>query len=472
MEWETVVGLETHVELNTKTKIFCGCTTAFGGAPNTHCCPVCTGMPGALPTLNRAVVEYAIRTSVALGGQIPPVIRFDRKNYFYPDLPKAYQISQLYLPICVGGSVAIQTEGGERDIGIHEMHMEEDAGKLTHEEGRTRIDYNRCGVPLLEIVTEPDFRTGEEVVAYLEQLKSMLTYLGVSDCKMQEGSLRCDVNLSVRPKGSNALGTRTELKNLSSFRAIAKAVEVEAQRQIKVLEAGGMVVQETRRWDEDANCSYAMRSKESVQDYRYFPDPDLPALCIGADTVAEAERSLPELAPAKRQRYRTAYGLTAYDAEMLTVTPIFAHYFERLVALEVPPKEAANWMLGEVLREKKEQPNREEIPLAPEHLAALIACVIRGDINRNTAAEVFSAVFWQNGDPLVYIQEHGLQQISDTDAIAAVVAQVLAEQAQSVADWKAGKQKAFGFLMGQAMRKLRGQGNPQLVRRQLEEQLK
>lgn len=472
MEWETVVGLETHVELNTETKIFCGCTTAFGGAPNTHCCPVCTGMPGALPVLNRKVVEYAIRTGVALGGTISPITRFDRKNYFYPDLPKAYQISQLYLPICVGGCVTIEMEEGEKQIGIHEMHMEEDAGKLIHEAGRTQIDYNRCGVPLLEIVTEPDFRTGAEVIAYLEQLKSMLTYLGVSDCKMQEGSLRCDVNLSVRPKGSKVLGTRTELKNLSSFRAIAKAVEEEAKRQIQVLEAGGTVLQETRRWDEEQNCSYAMRSKETAKDYRYFPDPDLPALQISREEVEQAQKELPELAPAKRQRYQKAYGLSKYDAEMLTTSRSFASYFERLVELEVQPKAAANWMLGEVLRDMKEQHLPvEEIPLSPEHLAALIACVTEGKINRNTASEVFSAVFHSDGDPIAYIQAHGLEQISDESAIAQVVAQVVEQNPQSVSDWKSGKQKAFGFLVGQTMRKLGGKGNPQLVRKRLEEQL-
>lgn len=472
MEWETVVGLETHVELNTKTKIFCGCTTAFGGEPNTHCCPVCTGMPGTLPVLNRKVVEYAIRTGVALGGSISPITRFDRKNYFYPDLPKAYQISQLYLPICVGGGVTIETDAGEKTIGIHEMHMEEDAGKLIHQDGRTLIDYNRCGVPLLEIVTEPDFRRADEVIAYLEQLKSMLEYLGVSDCKMQEGSLRCDVNLSVRPVGSETLGTRTEMKNLSSFRAIARAVEVEARRQIALLEQGGTVEQETRRWDEEQNCSYAMRSKETAKDYRYFPDPDLPALHIRREEVEQARAQLPELAPAKRRRYQEEYGLSAYDAEMLTMSRRFAAYFEQVVAFDAPPKAAANWMLGEVLRDRKEaaQPT-EDIPLSPKHLAALIECVAEGKINRNTASEVFSAVFHSDEDPIAYIRTHGLEQISDEDAIARVVAQVLEENPQSVSDWRSGKQKAFGFLVGQTMRKLGGKGNPQLVRQLLENQL-
>lgn len=473
MEWETVVGLETHVELNTESKIFCGCTTAFGGEPNTHCCPVCTGMPGALPVLNRKVVEYAIRTGVALGCEISPITRFDRKNYFYPDLPKAYQISQLYLPICVNGCVTIETEDGEKRIGIHEMHMEEDAGKLIHQNGRTLIDYNRCGVPLLEIVTEPDFRTGGEVISYLEQLKSMLEYLGVSDCKMQEGSLRCDVNLSVRPKGCQSLGTRTEMKNLSSFRAIARAVEEETKRQIQVLEEGGMILQETRRWDEERNCSYAMRSKETAKDYRYFPEPDLPGPKISREEVEKAKRDLPELAHAKRRRYQKEYGLSRYDAEMLTMSRSFAAYFERLVQLKVQPKAAANWMLGEVLRDMKEYHlTPEEIPFSPEHLASLIDWVSEGKINRNTASEVFAAVFHADGDPVAYIRTHGLEQITDQDAIAQVVANVVEEYPQSVTDWKSGKQKAFGFLVGQAMRKLGGKGNPQLVRQLLEEQLR
>lgn len=473
MEWETVVGLETHVELSTETKIFCGCTTAFGGEPNTQCCPVCTGMPGALPVLNRKVVEYAIRTGVALGCKITPVTRFDRKHYFYPDLPKAYQISQLYLPICVGGGMTIETKAGEKTIGIHELHMEEDAGKLIHLEGRAQIDYNRCGVPLLEIVTEPDFRRAEEVISYLEQLKSMLEYLEVSDGKMQEGSLRCDVNVSVRPAGSEVLGTRTELKNLSSFRGIARAVEQEAQRQIEVLERGGTVLQETRRWDEERNCSYAMRSKETAKDYRYFPDPDLPALRITDAEVAQAKAALPELAPAKRRRYREEYGLSSYDAEMLTMSRRFAAYFEEVAALGAGPKTAANWMLGEVLRALKEaRLTPDEIPLSPEHLAVLIGCVAEGRINRNTAAEVFSAIFLSDGDPLTYIRCHGLEQISDQRVIAQAVAQVLQENPRSVADWHDGKQKVFGFLVGQAMRALGGKAEPRMVRQQLEEQLK
>ena len=331
MNWETVIGLETHVELATKSKIFCACTTAFGGAPNTHCCPVCTGMPGALPVLNGKVVEYAVRAALALGCTVTRYSRFDRKNYFYPDLPKAYQISQLYLPIGRDGAV----EAGGRTVGIHELHMEEDAGKLIHDPWteQTKIDYNRCGVPLIEIVTEPDFRTAEEVVSYLEWLRETLQYLGVSDCKMQEGSLRCDVNLSVRPAGSDTLGTRTELKNLSSFKAIRRAIYYEARRQIERLEAGGRVVQETRRWDENKDASYPMRSKEDAQDYRYFPEPDLPPLELSEAYIQALRASQPELATAKRARYQAAWGLGPYDAEMLTSQKALARFFEETVAL-------------------------------------------------------------------------------------------------------------------------------------------
>ena len=335
MNWETVIGLETHVELATKSKIFCACTTAFGGAPNTHCCPVCTGMPGALPVLNGKVVEYAVRAALALGCTVTRYSRFDRKNYFYPDLPKAYQISQLYLPIGRDGAV----EAGGRTVGIHELHMEEDAGKLIHDPWteQTKIDYNRCGVPLIEIVTQPDFRTAEEVVAYLEWLRETLQYLGVSDCKMQEGSLRCDVNLSVRPAGSDTLGTRTELKNLSSFKAIRRAIGYEARRQIERLEAGGRVVQETRRWDENKDASYPMRSKEDAQDYRYFPEPDLSPLELSEAYIQALRASQPELATAKRARYQAAWGLGPYDAEMLTSQKALARFFEETVALGSEP---------------------------------------------------------------------------------------------------------------------------------------
>ena len=346
MTWETIIGLETHVELATQTKIFCSCTTAFGGAPNTHCCPVCTGMPGTLPVLNEKVLEFAVKAGLALNCQISRKSRFDRKNYFYPDLPKAYQISQLYLPICHDGAVDI---GGGKTIRIHELHMEEDAGKLVHDPwtDQTCCDYNRCGVPLIEIVTEPDFRSAEEVIAYLEKLKETLQYLGVSDCKMQEGSLRCDVNLSVRPAGSEEFGTRTEMKNLSSFKAIARAIVYEAKRQIELLEEGKRVVQETRRWDENKDATYAMRSKENAQDYRYFPEPDLPPLELSEEYIDALRAAQPELAQAKRERYQREWGLPVYDTEMITSQKALADFFEETVALGAPAKQAANWIMGE-----------------------------------------------------------------------------------------------------------------------------
>ena len=470
MNWETVIGLETHVELATKSKIFCACTTAFGGAPNTHCCPVCTGMPGALPVLNGKVVEYAVRAALALGCTVTRYSRFDRKNYFYPDLPKAYQISQLYLPIGRDGAV----EAGGRTVGIHELHMEEDAGKLIHDPWteQTKIDYNRCGVPLIEIVTQPDFRTAEEVVAYLEWLRETLQYLGVSDCKMQEGSLRCDVNLSVRPAGSDTLGTRTELKNLSSFKAIRRAIDYETRRQIERLEAGGRVVQETRRWDENKDASYPMRSKEDAQDYRYFPEPDLPPLELGEAYIQALRASQPELAAAKRARYQAAWGLSSYDAEMLTSQKALARFFEETVTLGAEPKQAANWLMGPVLAQLSAHGlEAGDMALTPPTLARLIQLVKEGQLNRNTAVRVCEAVFETDGDVDAYVAAHGLAQVSDAGLVAQVVEQVLSANEKSVADYRSGKEKAFGFLVGQVMRQLKGQAAPAVVRRVLLEQL-
>ena len=471
MTWETVIGLETHVELATKTKIFCSCTTEFGGAPNTHCCPVCMGMPGTLPVLNQKVVELAATAGLALGCAITPVSRFDRKNYFYPDLPKAYQISQLYLPIARDGAVDI---GGGKTIRIHELHMEEDAGKLVHDPwlDQTLADYNRCGVPLIEIVTEPDFRSAEEVIAYLEKLKETLQYLGVSDCKMQEGSLRCDVNLSVRPAGSTELGTRTEMKNLNSFKAISRAIVYEAKRQIELLEEGKRVVQETRRWDENKDATYAMRSKENAQDYRYFPDPDLPPVELSQEYLEGLRASLPELAEAKRALYQGDWGLPAYDAQMITSQKALADFFEALVALGTDPKQGANWIMGEVLGQLSAHGlEAKDMALTPPTLARLITLVKEGKVNRNTAVKVFEAVFETDGDVDAYIKEHGLEQVSDTGLVEQVVDQVLSANEKSVADFKAGKEKAFGFLVGQVMRQLKGQASPAVVNQVLRDRL-
>ena len=475
MTWETVIGLETHVELSTKTKIFCSCTTEFGGAPNTHCCPVCMGMPGTLPVVNEKVLEYAVKVGLALDGEITRSCRFDRKNYFYPDLPKAYQISQLYLPIVRNGKLTIHTEaGGEKTIRIHELHMEEDAGKLVHDPwiDQTRCDYNRCGVPLIEIVTEPDFRSGAEVIAYLEKLRSTLQYLGVSDCKMQEGSLRCDVNLSVRPAGSTELGTRTEMKNLNSFKAIARSIEYEARRQIELLEEGKRVIQETRRWDENKDATVGMRSKENAQDYRYFPEPDIPPLEIGEDYLERLREAQPEMAEAKMARYQSDWGLPAYDAQMLTGQKALADFFEETVALGAPAKQAANWIMGEVMRRlSADGLEAKDMTFTPKTLARLIELVQTGALNRNTAVKVFDAVFADDADVDAYVKAHGLEQVSDAGLVAGVVDKVLAANPKSIQDFKAGKEKAFGFLVGQVMRELKGQASPQVVNQTIREKL-
>ena len=470
MNWEIVMGLETHVELSTESKIFCGCSTAFGGAPNRQCCPVCMGLPGALPVLNEKVVEYGVKVGLALGCSITPVSRFDRKNYFYPDLPKGYQISQLYAPLCTCGRVEV----AGTTIGIHEIHMEEDAGKLYHAPatGETLCDFNRCGVPLLEIVTEPDFRTAEQVVAYLELLRERLQYLGVSDGKMEEGSLRCDVNLSVRPVGRDTLGTRTEMKNLGSFKAIARAIQYESQRQIALLERGERVVQETRRFDEERGETFSMRSKEEARDYRYFPEPDLPPVVLSQEYIQDIRDHLPELGEAKRRRYAQEYQLPDYDCQMVTSHPALAQFFEELVELGTPPKQGANWIMGEVLGALSARSlSPEGLTITPKTLARLIQLGGEGKLNRNTAVKVFEAVFDTDGDVDEYVAAHGLEQVQDVELVENTVAQVLEENPQSVADWRGGKEKAFGFLVGQTMRKLQGKADPQTVRRVLLERL-
>lgn len=474
MKWETVIGLETHVELATRSKIFCSCSTAFGAEPNTQCCPVCMGLPGTLPVLNEKVVELAVRAGLALNCEITRYNRFDRKNYFYPDLPKGYQTSQLYLPVARDGALTITLEDGrKKTVGICEMHMEEDAGKLLHNmpDGRTGVDYNRCGVPLIEIVTRPDFRDGDEVVAYLEELRCVLQYLGVSDCKLQEGSLRCDVNLSVRRLGSEQLGTRTEMKNLGSFRAVRRAVEYESRRQIQVLEAGGQVVQETRRWDEDRNESVSMRSKEDARDYRYFPEPDLPPLLLDEEYLNILRTRQPELPGEKRERYVREYGLSAYDAGMLVGHRALAEFFEQIVALGTAPKEAANWILGPVLRQLSQRNmDAGDMPLRPGSLARIIAMVEEGRINRNTAVQVFDAVF-DGGDPEEYVSANGLEQVSDVELVNGAVARVLRENPGPAADFRAGKEKCFGFLVGQTMRLLGGKADPKQINTLLRERL-
>ena len=473
-QYETVIGLEVHVELATKTKIFCSCSTEFGGAPNTHTCPVCTGMPGSLPVLNRQVVEYALAVGLAVNCEINQYCRFDRKNYFYPDNPQNYQISQLYLPICHDGFVEIETAAGKKKVGIHEIHMEEDAGKLIHDEWEdcSLVDYNRSGVPLIEIVSEPDMRSADEVIAYLEKLRLIIQYLGASDCKLQEGSMRADVNLSVREAGALEFGTRTEMKNLNSFKAIARAIEGERKRQIELLEDGKKVVQETRRWDDNKESSRAMRSKEDAKDYRYFPDPDLPPVTISDAWIQEIKDRQPELKTEKMARYQEEYGLSAYDAGIITEAKHMADIFEATVSLCGKPKEAANWLMVEAMRLLKEEAQEPEaIRFSPENLAKLIVLVDNGTINRTVAKEVFEKIFAEDIDPEAYVEENGLKVVNDEGALRAVIREVIAANPQSVTDYHNGKERARGFLVGQTMRAMKGKADPAMVNRVLEELL-
>ena len=471
-QYETVIGLEVHVELATKTKIFCGCSTAFGGAPNTHTCPVCTGMPGSLPVLNKQVVEYAMAVGLALNCDINQYCKFDRKNYFYPDNPQNYQISQLYLPIGINGHVEIETAGGKKNVGIHEIHMEEDAGKLVHDDWAdcSLVDYNRSGVPLIEIVSEPDMRSADEVIAYLEKLRMTIQYLGASDCKLNEGSMRADVNLSVREVGASEFGTRTEMKNLNSFKAIARAIEGERARQIELLEDGKKVVQETRRWDDNKEYSYAMRSKEDAQDYRYFPDPDLTPIVISDEWIQKIKDSEPEFQEQKAARYEKEFDIPAYDISILTASKKMADLFEQTVSLGANPKKASNWLMGETMRllkEKEMEP--EDITFAPENLAKLIALADKGTINSTVAKEVFEVVFTENTDPEQYVKEHGLGTVSDEGALRETIEKIVEENPQSVADYQAGKKKAIGFLVGQTMKAMQGKANPGMVNQILTE---
>ena len=473
-QYETVIGLEVHIELATKTKIFCGCSTAFGGAPNTHTCPVCTGMPGSLPVLNKQVVEYAIAVGLATNCEITRYCKFDRKNYFYPDNPQNYQISQLYLPICHDGYVEIDTPAGAKKVGIHEIHMEEDAGKLIHDEWEdcSLVDYNRSGVPLIEIVSEPDMRSAEEVIAYLEKLRLIVQYLGASDCKLQEGSMRADVNLSVREVGSEKFGTRTEMKNLNSFKAIARAIEGERARQIELLEEGKSVIQETRRWDDNKEYSYAMRSKEDAQDYRYFPDPDLVPVFISEEWLAKIKAAQPELRTEKRKRYKEEYDIPDYDIDIITGSKHMADLFEACVAICKQPKKVSNWLMVETMRLLKEQDMEpEEIRFSPEHLAELIMMVDKKEINSTVAKEVFAQMFDHDEDPAAYVEAHGLKSRSDAGELKKILENIIAANPQSVEDYHNGKQKAIGFLVGQAMKATAGKADPGMVNQLLKELL-
>lgn len=474
-QYETVIGLEVHVELATRTKIFCGCSTAFGGAPNTHTCPVCTGMPGSLPVLNKQVVEYAVAVGLAANCEITRNCKFDRKNYFYPDNPQNYQISQLYLPICRDGWVEIETQAGKKKVRIHEIHMEEDAGKLIHDEWEdcSLVDYNRSGVPLIEIVSEPDMQSAEEVIAYLEKLRLLIQYLGASDCKLQEGSMRADVNLSVREAGSGRLGVRTEMKNLNSFKAIARAIEGERQRQIELLEEGKPVIQETRRWDDNKEYSYAMRSKEDAQDYRYFPDPDLAPVHISEAWLQQIREKQPEFRDEKMARYKEEFNIPDYDIEILTSSKHLADLFEATSALCGQPKKVSNWLMVETLRllkEKEMEP--EEIRFSPENLAFLIGLTERKVINGSVAKEVFEVLFEKDIDPEKYVEEKGLKTERDEGALKKSIEEIVEANPQSVEDYKNGKEKAIGFLVGQTMKAMKGKADPAQINTILRQFLK
>lgn len=473
-QYETVIGLEVHVELATKTKIFCSCSTEFGGLPNAHTCPVCTGMPGSLPVLNKKVVEYAVAVGLATNCTINQYCKFDRKNYFYPDNPQNYQISQLYLPICQNGSIEIETTLGKKKIGIHEIHMEEDAGKLIHDEWEdcSLVDYNRSGVPLIEIVSEPDMRSAEEVIAYLEKLRIIIQYLGASDCKLNEGSMRADVNLSVREIGAKEFGTRTEMKNLNSFKAITHAIAGERERQIELLEAGQQVVQETRRWDDTKEYSYAMRSKEDAQDYRYFPDPDLVPVYISDAWLEEIRSRQPEFREERMARIRREYDIPEYDIGIITDSKHLADLFEQTVAICKQPKKVSNWIMGETLRLLKEKGmDAEDISFSPENLAKLIALVEQKVINSSVAKEVFEVLFAQDIDPEQYVADKGLNTVNDEGALRKTIEEIITANPQSVEDYHNGKEKAIGFLVGQTMKAMKGKADPAMVNRILKELL-
>jgi aspartyl-tRNA(Asn)/glutamyl-tRNA(Gln) amidotransferase subunit B len=464
--YETVIGLEVHVELATKSKIFCSCPTAFGKDANTQVCPVCLGFPGTLPVLNRRAVEYALKAALALNCRIPSFAKFDRKNYFYPDLPKAYQISQYDLPLALDGYLEIEVEGKVKRIGITRVHLEEDAGKLVHAgySDYSLADYNRTGIPLLEIVSEPDLRSPEEARVYLEKLRSIVQYAGVSDVKMEEGSLRCDANISLRPVGSSAFGTRTEIKNMNSFKAVQRGLEFEVQRQGAELDAGRRVVQETRRWDEDKGHTFSMRSKEEAHDYRYFPDPDLVPVIIDSVWVEEIRRSLPEMPDERRKRYVAELGIPEYDAAVITAAPAMADFFEETAATSRDAKAVANWLMGDITRHLKALGLEiRESKLTPSHLAELLKLQNDGTISVTMAKTVLEEIFTTGKRAGEIVSEKGLFQISDQEALGAIVDQVVAENPKSVDDYKGGKDKALGFLVGQVMRQTRGKANPELV---------
>ncbi len=470
MKYEIVVGLEVHAELSTKTKIYCGCKNSFGAMVNSNCCPICTGMPGTLPTLNESVVDYAVKMGYATHCTINNVCKMDRKNYFYPDLPKAYQISQFDIPLCEDGylDAIMDEEGHTKRIGITRIHIEEDAGKLIHSDdfAGSLVDFNRCGVPLIEIVSEPDMRSSAEAKAYLDAIKATLQYLDISDCKMQEGSIRCDVNVSVRPEGSTEFGTRVEMKNVNSFSGTVRAIEYESARQIKILEEGGEIHQETRRWDDVAGKNILLRSKEDAQDYRYFPEPDLRTIVVDEDRLEKLRAEIPELPNDKLLRLMKQYKLPYFDANLMTENPDKAEFFEAVAALgKCQPKNISNWLVGDVTRILNEKNlTLADTKLTKENLADMIALIEKGDISTTAGKTVLEEIIFSELTPDAVVEAKGLRQVNDSAALEQVVADVLAANEKVVADYRGGKTNALGFLVGQCMRASKGKGNPNTIR--------
>lgn len=472
MEFEVVIGLEVHAELSTKTKIYCGCTTEFGGERNSHCCPTCLGLPGSLPVLNKKVVDHAIKSGLAFNCEINKLTYMARKNYFYPDTPKNYQITQDETPICSEGYIEIETENGSKKIGIQRIHIEEDAGKNLHRADGSYVDYNRAGVPLIEIVSKPDMRSPVEARMYLEKLKAILQYIEVSDCKMEEGSLRCDANVSIRPMGSTELGVKTEVKNMNSFRAVEKALEFEIKRQIDAVSKGEKIAQETRRWDESKGETILMRSKEKAHDYRYFPEPDMVYISVDDEWINRIKETLPELPHDKKERYVREYGLPEYDSEILTSSKALAAFFEECVEKGAKPKDASNWIMGEILRTLKDKYMEiEDVKFKPLDLVKLIELIDKGTISGTIAKKVFKDMFETGMSPEKIVEEKGLVQVSDEGAIKDIINKVLDENPQSIEDFKNGKTKAMGFIVGQVMKASKGKANPQLINKLLPEEL-
>ena len=479
MKYEAVIGLEVHTELQTTTKIFCGCKTSFGAEPNTNVCPVCLGLPGVLPVLIKRVLEFAVRAGLALNCEISRFSKFDRKNYYYPDLPKNFQTSQFDLPICERGHLDIEVNGEKKQIRITRAHMEEDAGKLVHhgtsitDSDYSLVDYNRTGTPLLEIVTEPDMRSAKEAVAYLEKMRAILQYIGISDCRMEEGSLRCDANVSVRPVGQKELGTKTEIKNINSFKGVEKAIEYEALRQAEILEDGGKIIQETRTWDEKEGVTKSMRTKEEANDYRYFPEPDLAPFTVSEEYIEDIRKTLPELPDERRERYIANFGLSSTDAQYMTNDKDTSDYFEKVVAAGADPKASVNWIMGEFASQLSNAGIEiAKAPVTPENLAKLLALIAKGTISGKIAKKVFAEMWKDGADPEEIVKAQGLVQISDTGALKELVVKVIANNPKAVEDFKAGKKKAVGALVGQIMKETKGKANPKVINELLNDELK